>query len=141
MRSQVWWYTARSAGIVAWALASLSVIGGLQLSTRLVRKPAPNWVLDVHRFVAGLSVAFVAVHLAGLAADSYIDFSPAELFVPLVTTYKPAAVALGVVAMYLLLAIELTSLAMRRMPRRAWHAVHLTSFVLFVFATVHGLTA
>ena len=60
---------------------------------------------------------------------------------PFVSSYKPAAVALGVVGMYLLLAIELTSLAMRKLPRRTWHAVHLTSYVLFVVATVHGLTA
>ncbi len=30
---------------------------------------------------------------------------------------------------------------MKKMPRRTWHAVHLTSFVLFVVATVHGITA
>ena len=141
MRSQTWWYTARAGGIVAWALASLAVVGGLQLSTRLLRKPAPNWVLDVHRFVGGLSVVFLGVHLLGLALDQFIGFGPADFLVPFVSSYKPAAVALGVVGMYLLLAIELTSLAMRKMPRRRWHAVHLTSFVVFVVATVHGLTA
>ncbi len=141
MRSQTWWYVARAGGIIAWALASLAVIGGLQLSTRLVRKPAPSWVLDVHRFLGGLTVAFVAVHMVGLAADQFIGFGPVELLVPFASSYKPAAVALGVVGMYLLIAIELTSLAMRKMPRRTWHAVHLTSFVLFVVATVHGITA
>jgi predicted ferric reductase len=141
VRSQTWWYAARAGGIVAWALASLSVITGLQLSTRLVRKPAPNWVLDVHRFLGGLTVAFVAVHMAGLAADQFVGFGPVELLVPFASGYKPAAVALGVVGMYLLVAIELTSLAMRKMPRRTWHAVHLTSFVLFLVATVHGVTA
>ena len=140
MRSQTWWYAARAGGIVAWALASLTVIGGLQLSTRLVRKPAPSWVLDVHRFLGGLTVVFVGVHLVGLAADQFIGFGPVELLVPFASSYKPAAVALGVVGLYLLLAIEITSLAMRKMPRRVWHAVHLTSFVLFVVATVHGVT-
>lgn len=141
MRSQAWWYTARAGGIVAWALASLAVIGGLQLSTRLVRKPAPKWVLDVHRFVGGLSVAFLGVHILGLAVDRFIGFGPADFLVPFASKYKAAAVALGVIAMYLLIAVEVTSLAMRRMSRRAWHAVHLTSFVVFVTATVHGLTA
>lgn len=140
MRSQAWWYTARAGGIVAWALASLAVIGGLQLSTRLLRKPAPSWVLDIHRFLGGLSVAFVGVHILGLAADQFIGFGPEDFLVPFVSSYEPAAVGLGVVAMYLLVAIELTSLAMRRMPRRTWHAVHLTSFVVFIVATVHGLT-
>ena len=141
MRSQTWWYAARAGGIVAWALASLAVISGLQFSTRLVRKPAPNWMLDVHRFLGGLTVAFVGVHLIGLAADQFIGFGPVDILVPFASSYKPAAVALGVIGMYLLVAIELTSLAMRKMPRRTWHAVHLTSFVLFAVATVHGLTA
>ena len=141
MSSQAWWDVARAGGIVAWALASLTVIGGLQLSTRLVRKPAPSWVLDVHRFLGGLTVVFVAVHMIGLAADQFIGFGPAELLVPFASSYKPAAVALGVVGMYLLIAIEITSLAMKKLPRRTWHAVHLTSFVLFVVATVHGITA
>ena len=139
MRSQTWWYVARAGGIVAWALATLAVIGGLQLSTRLVRRPAPAWVLDVHRFVAGLSVVFVAVHLVGLAADSFIQFSAADLFVPFASNYKPGALALGIVAMYLLLAVEITSLMMKRMSRRMWHGVHLSSYALFVFATVHAL--
>ena len=73
-QSHTWWYTARAGGIVAWALVSLTVIGGLQLSTRLVRRPAPAWVLDVHRFVAGLAVALVGVHLVGLALDPFVKF-------------------------------------------------------------------
>jgi predicted ferric reductase len=139
--SQTWWYTARAGGIVAWALASLAVVSGLQLSTRLVRKPAPNWVLDVHRFLGGLTVVFVGVHIVGLVGDQFVAFGPAEILVPFVSSFKPAAVALGVVGMYLLLAIEITSLLMRRIPRRTWHAVHLCSFVLFAVATVHGVLA
>ena len=139
VRSQTWWYVARAGGIVSWALATLAVIGGLQLSTRLVRRPAPAWVLDVHRFVAGLSVVFVAVHLVGLAADTFIQFSVADLFVPFASSYKPGALALGIVAMYILLAVEITSLLMKRMSRRVWHGIHFSSYALFVFATVHAL--
>ena len=32
---QLWWYTARSAGIVAWALLTASVLLGLALSTKV----------------------------------------------------------------------------------------------------------
>ncbi|MCJ7436326.1 MAG: ferric reductase-like transmembrane domain-containing protein [Acidimicrobiia bacterium] len=141
MRDQTWWYVARSGGIVAWALAALAVIWGLQLSTRLVRKPAPAWVLDLHRFLGGLAVVFVGVHLFGLALDSFIGFGPAELFVPFASSYKPTEVALGVVAMYLLVAVEVTSLLMKRMPRRVWHGVHYASYAVFVLGTMHGLLA
>jgi DMSO/TMAO reductase YedYZ heme-binding membrane subunit len=141
VRSQTWWYVARSGGIVAWALASLAVIVGLQLSTRLVRRAQPAWLLDVHRFLGGLAVAFLGVHLLGLALDDFIGFGVRDLVVPFASSYKPAAVALGVIGMYLLLAVEVTSLAMRRLPRRTWYAIHLSSYVVFAVATVHGLTA
>ena len=58
---------------------------------------------------------------------------------PFASSYETGALALGIVAMYLLLAVEITSLLMKRMSRRMWHGVHFSSFALFVFATVHGL--
>ncbi|MFN8037158.1 MAG: ferric reductase-like transmembrane domain-containing protein [Acidimicrobiia bacterium] len=141
MSSQVWWNAARAGGILAWALASLSVVWGLQLSTRLVRKPPPAWVLDLHRFLGGLAVLFTGVHLGGLFLDTQTHFGPAQLLVPFTSSFRPGAVALGIVAMYLLVAVELTSLVVKRMPRRIWHAVHLSAFGVFLLGTVHGLLA
>src|SRR5207344_1438186 len=54
---------------------------------------------------------------------------------------RPGAVAWGVIGVWLLAAIELTSLAKRRLPARVWHGVHLASYPLFAMATIHGLTA
>jgi DMSO/TMAO reductase YedYZ heme-binding membrane subunit len=81
------------------------------------------------------------VHLAGLVADSYTHWGPSDLLVPLATSWRPGATALGIVAAYLLVAIEGTSLAMKRIPKRVWRAVHMTSFGLYVVATGHLLTA
>ena len=142
MNQQLWWYVARSTGIVAWALVAAAVIWGLLLTTRLLGgRSAPKWLLDLHRFLGGLAVIFTGLHLVGLVADSYTHFGPVDLLVPLASAWKPAPVALGVVAMYLLLAVELTSLAMRRLPRRLWRWVHLTSFGSFWLATLHGVLA
>jgi hypothetical protein len=41
----------------------------------------------------------------------------------------------------LLLAVELTSLARSHLSKALWRRVHFASFVLFIMATVHGLTA
>jgi DMSO/TMAO reductase YedYZ heme-binding membrane subunit len=139
---QIWWHLARASGLVAWALVSVSVLWGLIVSGRLTRRvPPPAWNLDLHRFLGGLAVTFTALHIVGLMADSYVQFSWVDVLVPFATSWKPGAVAWGIVAFYLLLAVELTSLAMRRLPRRLWRNVHATSFLLFVATTIHGLRA
>ena len=73
--------------------------------------------------------------------DGYTSFGPVEVLVPLTSAWNPTAVAWGIVAMYLLLAVELTSLVRRRLSKRTWHLVHLLSLPLVVISTVHLLTA
>jgi hypothetical protein len=140
--SHLSWYAARASGLVAWALVTASILWGLALSTRLVRrKGVPAWLLDLHRYLGTLSVVFVGVHLAALWADNYVVFAWREMFVPMASPWRPVAVLWGIVATYLLVAIEVTSWAMRKLPRKLWHAVHLSSYGLFVTATVHGFTS
>jgi len=139
---KLWWYVARASGLVAWALVVASVLWGLWLAGRVTRKlPPPAWTLDLHRFLGGLTVSFVAVHVGALVADTYTHFGWSDLFVPLASKWRPWPVAFGIVAMYLLIAVELTSLLMRRLPRRLWRFVHMGSFVVAFSGTVHGLTA
>ena len=115
---------------------------GLFTSTRAASRAAkPAAVLDLHRYLGALSVVFTAVHIGALVADSYVDFGWREVLVPFASEWRPGAVALGVVATYLLVAIELTSLAQRHLPRRVWLAFHRLSFPLYLLATVHGVEA
>lgn len=142
MNPQVWWFVARSSGMIAWGLLTLSVCWGLFLSTKAVGKAlSPAWLLDLHRYLGGLAVIFTTIHLVGLAADNYVSFGWAETFIPMASSWKPGPVAFGIVGFYLLVAIELTSLAMKRIPRRLWRWVHRTSLVLFFVATYHAITA
>jgi DMSO/TMAO reductase YedYZ heme-binding membrane subunit len=142
MTPRLAWYVARAAGITAWGLLATAVIWGLLLSTRVLRgRPTPRWLLDLHRFLGGLAVVFTGVHLGGLMADNYLHFGLADLLVPFAAGWRPGAVALGVVGLWLLAAVEITSLLTRRMPRRWWHAVHLSSYALFWTATLHALLA
>ena len=138
MTSQLWWYTARAGGIVAWALLAASVIWGLLLSTRL--RPggvAPSWILDLHRFLGGLAVVFVGVHVVSIILDSYVHFGLADALVPFAASWHPVWVAWGIVSMYLALAVELTSLIRRSLPTRVWRRIHYLSLPLFAMATMH----
>ena len=142
MNPQFWWYVSRATGLVAWALSAFAVLWGMALATRaLGAKPKAPWLLDLHRFVGGLTVLFVAAHMGALVADSYVEFGLTDLLVPMSSEWKPGPVAWGIVAMYGLLAIELTSLFMSRLPKKLWHGVHLTSYLVFVGVTVHLFTA
>jgi hypothetical protein len=136
------WYAARASGLIAWSTVTASIVIGLVVATRLVRrKGAPAWLLDLHKFLGTLSLLFVAVHVVALWTDTYVYFGPRALFVPLASDWRPFPVAWGIAAAYLLVAIQLTSWTMRRISRRLWHAVHMTSIPMFVLATVHGFTA
>ncbi|MDW3176709.1 MAG: ferric reductase-like transmembrane domain-containing protein [Acidimicrobiia bacterium] len=142
MNEQLYWFVARSGGIVAWALITLSVCWGLFLSTKAAAKASqPKKLLDLHRFLGGLSVVFTAIHVAGLVLDNYVHFGWYEILVPWGSEWKPTAVAWGVIAMYMLIAVEVTSLLMKRMPRAVWLQIHRLSFGLYIFATLHGLQA
>jgi DMSO/TMAO reductase YedYZ heme-binding membrane subunit len=139
---QLTWYVSRASGLVAWAMVTASILWGLTLSTRLIRrKGIPAWLLDLHKFLGTLSLVFVAIHLLALWADNYVVFGARELFVPFASSWRRSAVAWGVVAFYLVVAIEVTSWCMKRMPRVWWRRVHLTSFALFVVTTLHAFTA
>lgn len=142
MNPQLWWYLARSSGMVAWLMLTASVIWGVVLSTRAFpSRRRPAWLRDLHTWLGGLTVMFVALHLTALVADSYVEFDVVDLAVPLASDWKPGAVAYGVVAAWLLAAVQVTSLALRRLPRSVWRVVHLSSYAVFWLTSMHAAFA
>ena len=142
MASHVWWYTARAGGLVAWGLVLASCLWGLLLALRVGgRRPGPAWHLSLHRYLGALALGFLGVHVAALIADSFVHFDLASVLVPFATTWHPLAVAWGIIGMYLLVAIEVTSLLRHRLTNAVWRGVHLTSYIVFVVTTIHMLTA
>jgi sulfoxide reductase heme-binding subunit YedZ len=142
MNPQTWWFLTRASGIVAWLMLTTSVIWGIVLATKAFpehRRPA--WLLDLHRWLGGLAVSFTAVHLSALVADNYVHFGLRDLTIPFASEWRPGAVALGVVAMWLLLAVEATSLAKKHLPRRAWRWIHLLSYAVFLLVSFHAALA
>lgn len=136
------WYLARSSGLVAWFLLATSVLWGLMLTTRVFdRSLSPKWLTDLHRFLGGTAVVFTALHIGALVGDNYVHFGVREVLQPFASQWRTTAVAWGVISFWILVAIEATSLLMRYLPRRFWRAVHSSSFVLFLLATLHALSA
>lgn len=142
MNSHFWWYLTRSSGIVSWLMLTATVIWGILVSTKAFpNQRQPTWLLALHRWLAGLTLVFLALHLIALVADNYVSFGIADLVIPYASEWKPGAIALGVIAMWLLIAVQLTSWAMRRLPRRIWRLVHLTSYAAFWLTSLHAAFA
>jgi predicted ferric reductase len=142
MDSKLIWYTARASGLVTWALLAASVLWGLALSTRLLQNRArPAWLLDLHRFLSAAALVFLAIHVSSIMLDSYVHFGIIEVLVPLTGSWHPVAIAWGIAGLYLMLALQVTSMFRAHLPKRLWRSTHYLSFPLFAVATVHGLTA
>lgn len=139
MRSDVWWYLARSGGAVAWVLSAASVLAGLSLSAPVPGHRKRSRRGELHRVLGGVCLVFVALHALGLALDSSLDLGPAALFVPFAAKAHANAIAWGVIAFYLLVAVEVTSLLRDRISERVWRLTHYAGFLVFIFGTVHGL--
>ena len=136
------WYVARSSGLVAWALLAGAVVWGLLMTSKLVRQWVKNsWLLDLHRWLGGLALIFTGVHVVSILGDTYVHFGLASVLIPFASHWHPVAVSWGVASLYLLAAVELTSLARRRLPNKLWRRLHFLSFPLFVTSTIHGLSA
>jgi predicted ferric reductase len=138
----VTWYLVRATGIMSLVLLGASLLLGTAMSTWLFpERRRPAWLLDVHRWVTGLSLVLLAGHLVSLVADSYVHFGLVELLVPMTSSWRTVPVALGVVAMWLLVAVTVTAAMRRRLPRRIWLTVHRTSYLAFLAALAHGASA
>jgi ferredoxin-NADP reductase/DMSO/TMAO reductase YedYZ heme-binding membrane subunit len=118
---------------------TLSVVWGILLSTRVLRNSDnPAWLQDLHKYLSGTSIVMVALHVVSLMLDGWLHFSLLQALVPLQAVYRTVPVALGILAFYLLIAVQATSLLMSRLPRRAWKAIHYSSYAALVLVSFHS---
>ena len=133
------WYTARSAGIVAYLLLSASVVLGLSMSARTTFRWPRFAIEEVHRFLTIVTAVFLTLHGASLLLDKVSPISLGQELVPFADRYRPFAVGLGIMAAELMAAIGVTNLLRKRIPHRLWRRAHYLTLVVWLSATVHGL--
>ncbi|WP_332643577.1 2Fe-2S iron-sulfur cluster-binding protein [Aeromicrobium sp.] len=135
----IWWYITRASAMVAWILMTVSVLWGVLLATRALRHiDNPGWLHDLHRYLSGLSILMVGLHVISLMLDGWLKFRIAEVLVPFATDFKPVATAIGVIGLYVFIAIQATSMVMHKLPAKFWRAVHLLSYLLLGVVAIHA---
>lgn len=138
------WIAGRSLGLAAYAtLAGLVALGvWTRHPWRLRRKVLhPETVLRAHAALAAATVGLLAGHVVSLVLDRYAGVGWRGILVPGAATYRSGAVALGVVAMYLLVMVSATASLAGRMTGRTWLPVHRVAVVTFALVWVHGVLA
>jgi DMSO/TMAO reductase YedYZ heme-binding membrane subunit len=134
---QLWWYVTRATGLVSWGLLSASMLLGLSMSTRFGKKLNQAWATDLHRFLSGFAFIVLFAHLGALLLDDYTDFRVVDLLVPMASRWRPGAVAWGIVGLYLVAIVEVTSLIRDRLTRRLWITLHQLSLPAWLAASIH----
>lgn len=142
MLSSIWWDTTRASANVAWGLCLFAILWGVLLTTRVLRgMDRPAWLRDLHSWIGGLTVMFTAIHMITLVQDNYVNFEVVDVLVPFSSSYRPVPVALGVVGFWTLIAVQGTSLMMKKISRTTWRRIHMLSYPLYATIVVHALTA
>ena len=142
MFDQVLWFATRGAGAVSLLMFTAATCLGLVTVTRFQAAGWPRFFnYEMHRRVSLLSIVFLAVHVLAAVFDPFTSLGLGAALVPLASTYRPLPVALGVIALYLFVALIATSLLRKHIGQRTWRLVHWSSYAMWPLAVLHGLTA
>lgn len=134
------WYLSRATGIATLVFLTVSVLFGIATSYRWSTPAWPRFVIEfVHRNVSLLVVAFLAVHVVTVIADSFAPIGWKDALIPFASPYRPIWLGLGTVACDILLALTITSLLRHRIGFRTWRVVHWFAYLCWPLAVVHGL--
>jgi len=133
------WLVARAAGLVAFALLTVSVTLGLALSTRLLGNRRGKMLLGWHQTLMWTALAMVVLHMGALALDPIMRFGLVGVLVPGAAPWRPVPVAGGILTGWLMLALAASFHVRRRIGQRRWRLMHYASFVAFAIALYHAL--
>jgi hypothetical protein len=148
------WYVSRISGVASFILLTLSVAGGIMLSSKMLIKVKIMkipFAMEAHRIVSWAGLLLLLPHFGAFFFDEYIKLKPLELFVPFIfkRDITGAAglnitlpVALGIIALYLILVLVVTSEFRGKLVNaKLWRLIHYSSFVAYLTFIYHGFFA
>ncbi len=137
------WLAGRATGITAYVLLTVLVSLGLILShptnqsTWKLSKRLFPWHENLFVFV----VAFLVAHVVSIILDPYAGVGIAGSFVPGLSSYRNAPVALGTLGLYAALISGITARWSGLLPKGLWLKLHRFALVAWIVSWLHGLLA
>lgn len=144
------WYLTRASGVVAAVTMVILMLSGIGLLTGHTFKflePITAWAS--HRALGIAFAVSVLLHVIPLLFDHFVPFSILGILVPFASDFKPTElfginvgslwIAIGVLSLYMVIAITLTSLLWIEKKPKLWKWTHLLSYLAMIFVFFHGL--
>lgn len=139
MNDQLLWFASRGSGIVSLILLTAVTVLGL---TSVVRWQRPSWprfvTADLHSNLALLSVVFVGVHIVASILDPFARLGISAAVIPFESSYRPLWVGLGVISVYMAIALIVSSMLRERIGQRTWRALHWLAYAGWPLAVLHS---
>ncbi|MFD0274187.1 ferric reductase-like transmembrane domain-containing protein [Kitasatospora sp. NPDC127111] len=133
------WYASRAGGTIALLLLTTTVALGIAVGGKTAPHRVGRFEIGLlHRNLAVLSLAFLALHIATTVIDPYAHLTWADAVLPFGAAYRPLWLGLGTVALDLLLAVAITSALRLRIGRRTWKAVHWLAYAAWPIGLFHA---
>jgi cytochrome b561 len=107
--------------------------------------------LETHKTIAWAGILMLALHIGSLFFDQYVHLNITEALVPFILKRNLTSavglnlsipVAIGVVALYLLVTLLTTSVLKGKLVnRKVWRVIHYSSFAAYISFLTHGFLA
>jgi sulfoxide reductase heme-binding subunit YedZ len=137
-----WWLASRASGLVALALITASVLLGLLMASKSLRRPMLNPILaTMHEHLALAGLVAIAVHGITLLGDSWLHPGVSGISIPFVMEFKPVWTGLGIVSGYLAAILGLSFYFRRRIGAKRWRSMHRATILVYALAVAHTLGA
>ena len=138
----VWWLAGRASGVVALVLISLSVVMGLAMAAKAIRRPGlKRAVAKLHEHVALTALGAIAIHGLTLLEDPWLKPGWRGIAVPFAITYRPVFTGLGIIAAYAAVLLGPSFYLRRHIGVRRWRKLHTLLVLAWLLAGVHTLGA
>lgn len=142
--SMIPWVLGRGLGLAALAsLLALTITGLWMRHPARLRWsfPKPQTMIWLHAMLAAATGVLLVGHIGAIALDHYAGVGWTGAFIPGQSSYRPLAVSLGVIGMYVGLLVAGAVLLAGRLAGRRWLPIHRLASGAFVLVWLHAVLA
>ncbi|OZB97618.1 hypothetical protein CJP46_00120 [Paenibacillus sp. XY044] len=133
------WVTTRAAGLTSYMLLFASIAAGLLQGGAWAKGPVKAKLNMVHQWCGWFGLLFGMVHGLVLLFDRYVGYSLADILIPFKASEDRLWMGLGILSLYLMLLLIISSDLMKKLGRKAWRLIHFLAMPTYLMALIHGI--